>query len=447
MAVKRLQDLVNIVDLGEEDHKRLRVEDEEFNERRRAFAVAAGVAAVVANLKLFNEEKKMKSPSEKRDRLSVKAKILSMNPATFKRHYRLDRPTFMALLSTISPSLEPTEVGKRVATNASGSYVEPIIQLAITLRMLAGGSYLDISFGYNISEKEVYNIFHKVLIVLDMKLDNIDFPYEDEEKLRDLESTFSKISKGNFRGTVAAGDGIVFRTIKPDVDAVDGNVRSFFTRKGFYAHALQAFCDGNCKFTHISMKVCASTHDGTAYVLTGLSQRISEGKLAEWAHVVLDDAYVCSNQELSPWRGKNLTPEKDTFNYFLSLHRQTIERAFGMLVRRWGILWRALRFGVKINSRIISVCCKLHNLCIDAFGENASNIQCSSLDTQWERGENGTPDAAAWFTDGVTVRRGSRTDLHTSSTRERLTAHLSEKGLRRPRHSLLQKTMRRIADL
>jgi len=61
--------------------------------------------------------------------------------------------------------------------------------------MLAGGSYLDISFGYNISEKEVYNIFHKVLIVLDMKLDNIDFPYEDEEKLRDLESTFQKFQK------------------------------------------------------------------------------------------------------------------------------------------------------------------------------------------------------------------------------------------------------------
>ena len=100
---------------------------------------------------------------------------------------------------------------------------------------------MDILFGYNISETEVYNSSHKVLIVLDMKLENIDFPYEDEEKLRDLESTFSKISKGNFRGTVAAGDGVVFRTIKPDVADVDGNVRSFFTRKGFNAYALQAF--------------------------------------------------------------------------------------------------------------------------------------------------------------------------------------------------------------
>ena len=50
--------MVNIVDLGEEDHKRLRVQDEDLNERRRAFAVAGGVAAVVENLKLFKNEKK-----------------------------------------------------------------------------------------------------------------------------------------------------------------------------------------------------------------------------------------------------------------------------------------------------------------------------------------------------------------------------------------------------
>ena len=90
------------------------------------------------------------------------------------------------------------------------------------------------------------------------------------------------------RGTVAAGDGIVFRTTKPSVADVDGNVRSFYSRKGFYGHALQAFCDGNCKFVHISQKVCASTHDGTAYVVLGMSNIIEQGKLPTWAHIVLE---------------------------------------------------------------------------------------------------------------------------------------------------------------
>jgi len=111
-------------------------------------------------------------------------------------------------------------------------------------------------------------------------------------------------------------------------------VRSFFTRKGFWGHAVQAFCDGNCKFVHASQKVCASTHDGTAYVVTGISNIIREGKLNTKWHIVLDEAYKCTNQELSPWKGKHLPLDKDVFNYYLSLHRQVIERAFGLLVAR-----------------------------------------------------------------------------------------------------------------
>ena len=113
-----------------------------------------------------------------------------------------------------------------------------------------------------------YKIFHKTLKAIDSKLDNIKFPFDDEQKLREAERTFSKFSKGVFPGTVAAGDGIIFKTTKPTRKQVKDNVRSFFTRKGFWGHALQAFVDGNCKFVMLSMKVCASTHDGTAYVLT-----------------------------------------------------------------------------------------------------------------------------------------------------------------------------------
>jgi hypothetical protein len=33
--------------------------------------------------------------------------------------------------------------------------------------MLAGGCYLDIAFGYNVSTKSVYNVFHKICIAID----------------------------------------------------------------------------------------------------------------------------------------------------------------------------------------------------------------------------------------------------------------------------------------
>jgi hypothetical protein len=52
------------------------------------------------------------------------------------------------------------------------------------------------------------------------------------------------------------------------------------------------------------------------------------------------------------------------FNNFLSSERITIERAFGMFCRKWGILWRPLEHSIAINSLIIKVCAKLHNASI-----------------------------------------------------------------------------------
>ena len=109
---------------------------------------------------------------------------------TFKQNYRLDRVTFMDLLSKITPDLAPQP--NQVCDDAN---VDPVIQLAITLRMLAGGSYLDIAFGYDVGLSSVYAIFKKVLVAIDNNVDNIQFPVDCEQALRDLEQTFIKFPK------------------------------------------------------------------------------------------------------------------------------------------------------------------------------------------------------------------------------------------------------------
>ena len=73
----------------------------------------------------------------------------------------------------------------------------------------------------------MYAIFKKVLVAIDNNVDNIQFPVDCEQALRDLEETFCKICKGVFRGTVAAGDGIVLSQKPRDAD-VHRNVRSFY---------------------------------------------------------------------------------------------------------------------------------------------------------------------------------------------------------------------------
>jgi len=395
---------------------------------RTEMLVCSAVAAVVATMKLDRVRARAeRGPNVQRDRSAVKLKILTMKDKTFKRNYRLDRPTFMKLLSQISDDLRlsPGQLSDK-------ANIDPLIMLAATLRFLAGGSYLDIAFGYDIGHASVYDVFRKVLVAVDTNLDNIQFPYDSEEGLRYLEETFLKISKGVFKGTVAAGDGIVFRTFKPAAADVDGNVRSFFTRKGFYGHALQAFSDGNCKFVHISQRVCASTHDSTAYVLTGISESIMKGQLPQWAHIVLDETYKCTEQELSPWKGKTFQRKKT----LLTTSCHCTGKLLKGLLDYWlqdGEFFGALCDSVNMIDLIVRVCCKLHNLCVDAFGSSMASVEVCNYDKVWNRGDSSNTDATVLFTDGTTKAQGECLDL--LPRRIQLTNELQALGLKRPAHS------------
>ena len=58
-------------------------------------------------------------------------------------------------------------------------------------------------------------------------------------------------------------------------------------------------------------------------------------------------------------------PEHDDFDYPQSSNRMAIECAFGILVQRWGVLWRPLRCRFDRRAPLIGACMRLHNFCID----------------------------------------------------------------------------------
>ncbi len=75
-------------------------------------------------------------------------------------------------------------------------------------------------------------------------IDNIKSPiHATSEELEEMEQGFAKLSQYHLSGTIAAGDGIVFKMIMPTNEEVDGDVTSYYTRKGYYAYGLQAFYD------------------------------------------------------------------------------------------------------------------------------------------------------------------------------------------------------------
>jgi len=178
-----------------------------------------------------------------------------------------------------------------------------------------------------------------------------------------------------------------------------------------------------------------SFHSFSSYVVSSLAYAIKEGKLPPQFHIVLDDAYVCTNQELTPWKGRNLSSEKDVFNYYLSLQRLVVERVLGLLVQRWGIFWRALRVNMNKIPLVITVACKLHNICVDRLELLMLNHMLGEiLEIYRNIDVHGGDDQSMHYTDGTGLRRGHRprSDLDQCPKREAIKTHLRRHGAIRP---------------
>ena len=82
-----------------------------------------------------------------------------------------------------------------------------------------------------------------------------------------------------------------------------------------------------------------------------------------------DNAYANGNFMVSPYRGAT-AGINDDFNFFHSQLRITIERAFGMLVRRFSLLRRAMPASIPIRNKmaIVLAICKLHNYLMPSTG-------------------------------------------------------------------------------
>ena len=120
--------------------------------------------------------------------------------------------------------------------------------------------------------------------------------------------------------------------------------------------------------------------------------------IPECFHMMLDEAYgsIGGNQHLTPFtrsqliKARAVSDEKyqkmKAFNNLLSSQRITIERAFGMFIRKWGILWKPLEFKLQTNVLIVTVCAKLHNVSINYWkrkGKLAEEI--SAMDRNYDQ--------------------------------------------------------------
>ena len=288
-----------------------------------------------------------------------------LDPGLFQRMFRVDRPTFDEIHGKIAPFLRSRNEVK--ARNSSGSEIPVRTRLAVTLRWLAGASYLDLCFAWGISSSSFYSrrgVLWPTISAID-KAFSMGFPINDIGRLEQLAEGFRAHSGGIMDGCVLAVDGFGVTVRCPFKDDVERQ-KDYRFRKGGFAIIVLAGCDVNGRFICATARHSGSTNDIVAWQDSKLCYFLEVEKgLPSKYFFIGDEAFTNTQQFLSPWPGRGLDSYRDSFNYWLSHSRQCVERSFGMLTKRWGIFWRAFNFSFHRWSTVVLVCMKLHNLCLD----------------------------------------------------------------------------------
>ena len=161
--------------------------------------------------------------------------VRNMRDYNFKLRYRVSWESFNTLLKILEPKLQVSN--ERQACNSrSGKPIQLQTRLAIALRYFAGGDVLDLILIYGVSRASVFSCIWCAVNAINSRLDNIHFPIDDIDRLREIEADFAAASRGGFwRGQVGAIDGVHFKMQAPsDADVPDAQ-RYHVHRKDMYA--------------------------------------------------------------------------------------------------------------------------------------------------------------------------------------------------------------------
>ena len=214
--------------------------------------------------------------------------------------------------------------------HTTGGFVSGEVKLALTLRLLAGGSYMDLALLFEVGFSTSYEIFHKVIKdwILDdrlVKINGVDY-CEDNDLMSRVARGFATASRNIINGCIGAIDGWVVKIRKPrrwkDLDG--GDPASFFSRKGFFGINVQAIVDRKKRILYRNIIHRGAEHDSTAFKNSNFYQWLMKNWeiLAEKKfYFIGDSAYAIKSFLITPFdNAVHGTPE-DNYNFFHSSSR------------------------------------------------------------------------------------------------------------------------------
>ena len=213
---------------------------------------------------------------------------------------------------------------------------------------------MTISDCYDVSQPTVSRCISRVSrAVASMSHDIIRMPAE-HESMQVMED-FSGI--GNMPGIIGCIDCTHVVISKPPGE----DSERYRNRKGRFSLNVQAVCGPDLKFFNVVARWPGSAHDSNIFDNSHLCVEMEEGR--HRGRLLGDAGYPCRNFLFTPLRNPQ-TDQEHTYNRRHIKTRNSIERAFGVLKRRFACLKGTVTVNLETTTIIIIAAAVLHNLAI-----------------------------------------------------------------------------------
>ena len=231
----------------------------------------------------------------------------------------------------------------------------PHLQVLLALAAMASGSHqVVIGDCFDVSQKVVSQCLARVSVAIaGLSRQYIMFPTGN--MLHKIIEDFHTIA--GMPGVIGCIDCTHIQIVKPPRN--DSEI--FRCRKGYFSLNIQAICGPDLLFYNIVARWPGSVHDARIFENSRICDDLREGVLP--GHLLGDSGYPNRKYLLTPLLSPN-SPQEERYNASHVKTRNTVERAFGVLKRRFSYLGKSMRTNLETTKAIIVASVVLHNIAV-----------------------------------------------------------------------------------